>query len=210
MISTSNTSTLPDRNKLQHICKSISVLDAILSQEWVDRYFSYQRQWSEEEEFFEMRNGQGDSLMILFRNEGCIINGMTHEYYPKDKSKLTKGLPEVFAEFVFGEPVNSIGTTFCLWTTDNFKWQTGQIENLADGSSELLWIFDNEPQTYFNWAKDYYQDHFLSDAKSATVISDIYSQKVLTREMVLSIVNVLDDWGQLKNNLDEIGYSNII
>jgi hypothetical protein len=82
MISTTNLALLPNKLHLRQICKAISVLDAILSPEWVDRYYSYQSKWSENEEFCEMRNGQGDDMMILFREEGCVINGMTHEYYP--------------------------------------------------------------------------------------------------------------------------------
>lgn len=56
MISTKELN-LPDRQKLQTICKVISVLDAILSQEWEYRYYSYNNKWSENEEFFEIRDG---------------------------------------------------------------------------------------------------------------------------------------------------------
>lgn len=65
-----------------------------------------------------MRNGQGDELLILFRNDGCVINGMAHEYYPKDKAKLTIELPQIYHGFIFGEPVHSTGTTFCIWTNN--------------------------------------------------------------------------------------------
>ena len=62
---------LPNQNKLQTICKAISVLDAILSQEWQFRYYSYNKNWSDSEEFFEMRNGSGDQMLILFNQNGC-------------------------------------------------------------------------------------------------------------------------------------------
>jgi hypothetical protein len=206
MIATSNISTLPDRHRVQQICKAASVLDAILSQEWEYRYFSYQSKWSENEEFCEMRNGQGDHMLILFREEGCVINGMAHEYYPKNKDKLTKGLPGVFHEFVFGEPVNSIGTTFCLWTTDDANWQTGAIEDLDDGSNEMLWIFDGNPQTYVDWAKVYYEEALLLNRETTTVVGNIYAGKQLTKDMVLTIVKDLNDWEQLKIDLQEINY----
>ncbi|MCD7930494.1 MAG: hypothetical protein LUH15_03550 [Tannerellaceae bacterium] len=47
------------------------------SPEWEYRYYSYNRKWSDKEEVFEMKNGSGDQMLILFREEGCVINGFT-------------------------------------------------------------------------------------------------------------------------------------
>lgn len=206
MISTASLNALPDRYRLQQICKAASVLDAILSQEWQYRYYSYNSKWSDSEEFCEIRNGHGDHVLILFNSAGCVINGMTHEYYPKDKSKLTKGLPKVYDEFIFGEPVHTIGTTFCLWTAEDGRWQIGEVADFDDGSEERLRIFDGNPQTYINWAIDYYEDDFIVNENSARIVYDIYQGKELTKEMVLSISNKVNDWEQLKNDLIEIDY----
>jgi hypothetical protein len=191
-------SDLPDRHRLQQICKAGSVLDAILSREWESRYFSYQGQWSENEEFFEMRDSQGDHMLILFRNEGCVINGMVHEYYPKDKAKLTTGLPEVFHEFIFGEPVYSIGTTFCLWMTDEANWKTGVVDNSNNGSGEMLLMLDDNPQTYIDWATSYYEVDYLLNSEASAVVSDIYAGKLLTKDMVIAIVKDLTIGNSLK------------
>jgi len=75
-----------------------------------------------------MRNGSGEEMHVLFREDGCAINGFAHEYEEKYKAKLTYNLPEIFNDFIFGEPVTSIGTTFCLWTTELINWQIGQLE----------------------------------------------------------------------------------
>ena len=206
MISTKNYSLLPDRKSLKAICKAISVADAILSQEWEYRYYSYQSKWSEDEEFCEMRNGQGDHMLILFHNQGCVINGMTHEYYPKDKSKLTKGLPSIYNEFIFGEPVHSIGTTFCLWTNEESSWEIGDLDTFEDGSGEMLHIFDGNPQTYIDWAKQYYEDSFTIKADTTKIISSLYQGAMLTKSMVFSLVEKLDDWQQLADDLKEINY----
>ena len=69
-----------------------------------------------------LRNGSGEEMHVLFREDGCAINGFAHEYEEKDKGKLTDKVPAIFNEFIFGEPVTSIGTTFCLWTTENIQW----------------------------------------------------------------------------------------
>ncbi len=206
MISTVNYSILPSRDHLQKISKAISVADAILSQDWQDRYYSYQSKWSDNEEFCEMRDGEGGQMLLLFHPQGCVINGMDHEHYPKNKEKLTKGLPEIYNDFIFGEPVNSIGTTFCIWTNEIGLWQTGELDTFEDGSKELLYIFDGNPQTYIDWAKEYYEDGFTIKPDTLQVIASIYQGKPLTKSMVYSLVDNLDDWEQLIDDLNEINY----
>ena len=206
MISTKDFNLLPDRKTLQTICKAISVLDAIISQEWEYRYYSYNNKWADNEEFCEMRNGSGDQMLILFRQDGCVINGFAHEFEQQDKEKLTKNLPSIFDEFIFGEPVKTIGTTFCLWTTEQKKWQVGQIENYKDNSEEMLNIFDGQPQTYIDWATDYFEESYNESGIPLDTVSKIYSGQTLTKEMVFSVVDELEDWEQLETDLNEIGY----
>ena len=206
MISTKDYSLLPDRKTLQAICKAISVLDAIISQEWEYRYYSYNCEWAENEEFCEMRNGSGDQMLILFRQDGCVINGFAHEFEQDDKRKLTTNLPSIFDEFIFGEPVKTIGTTFCLWTTEQGKWTTGQVENYDDNSEEMLNIFDGNPQTYVDWATDYFEDCYIESGIPLDIVTKIYNGQALTKEMVLAIVDELEDWEQLEADLNEINY----
>ena len=211
MISTNNLTKLPGRETLQNTCKALAVLDAILCQEWEFRYYSYNHEWSENEEVFEMRNGEGDHMLILFRQEGCIINGFAHEYYdeeenPPSKEKLTKRLPTIFNEFIFGEPVKSIGTTYCIWTTGFENWQTGQIKNDDDGSEEMMSILDNNPQTYIHWATEYFEDSYKESGIPLETVNQIYNGKTLTKEMALSIVDELEDWQQLADDMKEINY----
>ncbi|MEO8404913.1 MAG: hypothetical protein ABI480_09965 [Chitinophagaceae bacterium] len=206
MISTSDYSLLPSLQQLQQACKAISVLDAIMSQEWQYRYYSYNSKWSDGEECFEMRNGGGDHMLILFRKDGCVINGMAHEYFPKDKSELTKGLPGIYDEFISGEPVSSLGTTFCLWTATEATWTVGEITDHEDGSEYLLAIFDGNPQTYMDWATEYYEIDFPNQNDSLKVITDIYKGTTLTKNMVLSLVDKLEDWEKLTQDLQDIDY----
>jgi hypothetical protein len=205
MISTASPINLPEWQRFKQICKSVSVLDAILSQDWQYRYYSYNSKWADGEEFCAMRNGHGDELLILFRAEGSVINGMAHEFYPKNKEKITKDIPDVFYEFMFGEPVHSTGTTFCLWNNNNL-WEIGELEDYNDGSADMLKIFDDNPQTYINWATEYYEDHFLINDKTIEIVSSIYHQRPVEKGMVLSVVTSLDDWTQLETDLEEINY----
>src|SRR5688572_20967044 len=107
MITTQNIQAMPGVESVKRICKAVAVLDAIICPDWEFRYYSYNSKWSENEAFFEMRNGEGSHMLILFREEGCVINGFCPECKQPGKSKLTAGLPEVFKEFIFGEPVKT-------------------------------------------------------------------------------------------------------
>lgn len=206
MISTKDFSALPDRISLQAICRAIATLDAIISPDWESRFYSYNAKWSAREEFFAMQNGEGDQLLVLFREDGCVINGFAPKAPLQEKRKLTRDLPFIFHEFILGEPVRSIGTSFCLWTTEPKNWQVGLIEDYEDHSARLLEILDGNPQTYVDWATVYYEAEDQENSIPLEVVTGIYEGQVLTKTMVLAIVDKVDDWGELQNDLKEIGY----
>jgi len=206
MISTKNLLLLPASEKLKNACKAMAVIDAILSQDWVYRYYSFNSAWSDEEEFFEMRNGEGDQVLILFREEGTVINGFAHEAEEADKNKLTHELPAVFHEFIFGEPVHSAGTTFCVWKNGEDKWKTGIVAANDDHSEELLSPLNAEPVTYRKWATAYFKGSYKESGIPIEIVSRIFNHEPLTKEMVLAIVDELQDWDQLIEDLIEISY----
>jgi len=197
---------LPDSGVLRNACKAMAVLDAILCQDWIYRYYSYNSEWSEDEEFFEMRNGEGDQLLILFKNEGTVINGYFAEAEQGDKMQLTDQLPEVFHEFIFGEPVNSAGTTFCVWKYGDEDWATGIPAESDDHSEELLSPLDANPATYIKWATEYFKGSYKEGGIPPDTVTRIYNQQALSREMVLTLVDRLEDWDQLTEDLTEISY----
>jgi hypothetical protein len=189
MISTKNLSSFPDRHRLYQICKSISVLDAIFAEEWADRYHSFNSKWAAGEEFFELRNGQGDHVLILFLANGCVVNGMAHEYYSADKARLTQGLPVKYHEFIFGEPVLSIGTTFCIWAGDNEAWIIGDVKDFND-----------------DWVVDYFEVDFADADAALKIVAQVYQGEVLTNDMIYTLNADFEHWQQLKDDLEEINY----
>ncbi len=240
--STTKLELLYPPNKIQQLCKSISAIEAIICQEWEYRYYSYQNNWSETEEFCEMRNGSGDQMLILFSNNGICINGFDHKSeisgwkrIPKKQKKsllqklfnnnnqeteliqeihngIVGNLPHVFHEFIFGEPVKSIGTTFCIWkTNDNSKWTKGYIDlpNLGeiDGSKYLLELLDGKAETYKKWAESYYEDEFAERELDLSAIQKIYDGDLITLDLIQKINPILEDLDKLKSDLDEIGYN---
>ena len=115
----------------------------------------------------------------------------------------SKDLDFIFNEFVFGEPVNSIGTTFCIWTTYNKKeqWKTGVLDNFDDNSEDMLTIFNADPKTYQDYAKEYFEKNIPLE-----IINKIYNGEKISKEIVLAINNNLNDWKQLEKDLNEIEY----
>jgi hypothetical protein len=206
MISTQDYSALPDAVTLKSLCKALAALDAINSPDWEYRYYSYSADWAEGEEVLTMRDGEGDEMLVLFCADGCVVNGFLHEYDQPDKAQLTRGLPACFDAFIFGEPVNSIGTTFCLWYTPAHGWQTGVLEDEDDGSEELLSIFDGNPETYAEWADEYYGDETDHSPIDVAAVAQVYQGATLTKELVLRIVDEVEDWTQLAEDLQAIGY----
>lgn len=202
MISTQNIESLPNKHILQKLCKAIASLDAVYSPDWHQRFYLYNSKWSENEEFFEMRDDEGNQVLILFNPEGCVINGFSKDFASRDLDVLTKGLPPMFGEFIFGEPVYSIGTTFCIWNIYD-HWHMGEIGFMVlDNSVFLLDIFDNNPQTYINWAKEHYKLNFIP----SDTVKQFYENKIIDNNAVLSLIPDFNKWGQLASDLTEIGY----
>jgi len=227
-ISTKNLELLPSIIDFQNLCKSISALEAIICPDWEYRYFSYNKNWSNAEEICEMRNGQGDQMLILFNQFGVLINGFAHEsqmngwrsvkvkkkesflnnlFNSKSKKEqviqniwkgVTEGLPKEFEEFIYGEPVKSIGTTFCIWQSKMYNyWQIGSIDfpndEYLDGSADLLQLLDNNPKTYKNWAEEYYEEQFENFELDLSTVTAIYNQCKINNEIVRKINPQLKD-----------------
>ncbi|MGL5276973.1 hypothetical protein SAMN04488018_11262 [Myroides marinus] len=212
-LNTTNRGNLPNPKELKELCKSLATLDAILCQDWEYRYYLYNHIWSDDEEFFQMRDGEGNDMVILFRNDGVVINGFDHELYDfeeslPNKEDLTAGLPSQYIEFIFGEYISGIGTTYCIWSDNNQQWTIGQVDNQQDGSDDQLYIFDNNPDTYINWATNYYFDEEEESmtAQKKEIIRQIYQGTTLTKEMILTLNPELEDWELLKEDIIEINY----
>jgi hypothetical protein len=220
---TSNLIALPEPDKLKNLCKSIAVLDAIISPDWEYRYFSYNADWDEGEELASMRDGQGDEYQILFNRHGAIINGFAHEsemngWLETDKGTIQKVWPGVledvpaeFHNFINTEPIPSVGTTFCIWRKhDMATWQTGKIlfpqDDYGDGSEDLLFMLNNNPETYKSWAEEYYDENFESGGIPIDVVKYIYDGLPVSREVVLQINPGFKDFSQLKEELNQIRY----
>lgn len=116
------------------------------------------------------------------------------------------GLPATFEEFIFGEPVKSIGTTFCIWQMNGDNaWKRGNVElpqdNLKDGSLDLLQLLDGKAETYCNWAETHYEIELDIEA-----IRQILEGTTITKKLVERLNPNLENYEKLNHDLDEIGY----
>ncbi len=76
------------------------------------------------------------------------------------------------------------------------------------------YIFDGNPQTYIDWAVDYFEigseneeDEGLVKTRINKTVSEIYEGKKLTKEMVLLLDKNFDDWKRLEEDLMDIAYN---
>lgn len=204
---------LPDVKGLKKLSQSLAMLDAIISPEWEYRYYSFDSKWSENEMTASMRNGSGDDYFILFNEHGAIIKGFAHEFpmspYAVEPKKVWQGIfesvPQEFASFL-SEPAFSIeDTTFCIWRKNNdLTWQIGETDYPqtanADGLADLLYILDGNPQTYQEFAEEYYEVEIeISDIK------EIYKHKPLSETLVKNL-NKEVSLEDLQRDGEEIGY----
>jgi len=208
MIGTKNLDTLPTIDNLRRLTQSLAMLDAILMPDWQWRYYSYNSKWSDSAAMASMRNGSGDDFFILFTTAGAIIGGVGHESEMNVEGQwpgVIDSVPAVFSDFT-NEPAFSVPhMTFCLWRlTDSPAWEIGPIKFPdgpdPDGSSDLLYILDGDPSTYYYWAASYYEKNCNIGA-----ITAIYNHEPLTPEIV-GALNPEITINDLAEDVMEIGY----
>jgi hypothetical protein len=215
MISTRDLSPLPDIPALKKLMQSLAMPDAILMPEWQYRYYSFNSAWSVGGQMGSMRDGSGDEWFCLYDASGAALKGFDHESlmspWANDDHTLWKGVldqvPAIFSSFL-NEPAFSMeNATFCIWRThQDSAWKVGDIgfpgeeDEDPDGSASLLSILDGNPETYKNWAEEYYERPV-----SLSAVQRIYQHEPLTIQLVKEL-NPEIEWETIKADSREIGY----
>lgn len=209
---------LPEIAVLREHCRSVAVVEAVLSSEWEYRYHSFNDHWSETESMASMRNGSGDEYSIVFSPAGAYIRGFDHESpmspYAEDGPwpGVLDDVPEVFRPCVeepaFSDEDGTPLATACMWReTGDDGWKTGTIDfpererEDPDGAGYLFQLLvDRSPETFQSWAEDYYGVPVALDA-----VRHIFSSRPLTIEVVHALNSeiVLAD---LSDDIAQIGY----
>jgi len=213
MVTKKRLDAIPNVEVLRKLCQSIATLDAIMSPEWEYRYYSFNSKWAEGEMMASMRDGSGDEYFILFNSQGAIMKGFAHEStmspWSSETEQVWRGVldqvPDEFAAFL-AEPAFSMeATTFCVWRrNEDPSWQIGDIqypeEEDPDGSEDLLVVLDGNPNTYREFAEQYYERSIPPD-----VVNSVYAQEPLQPDMIERL-NPEVSLESLRSALEEIDY----
>jgi hypothetical protein len=190
---------LPPPEKLERICKGLATLDAILSEEWEFRYYSFNAAWDSErgERMASMRNGVGDEWFILFTFEHVFVKAYWHEYMRHDPAEIYDGLPRAL-EPQRTEPAFSMDdVTFGGWHERGSGWVLrGSTEPLPQELTTLT----GEAEAYRSHAASYFEADVPLEA-----IEHVLAGRPLDAAIV-SRVGAGRTLGSLKNDLREIGY----
>lgn len=202
---------LPDIPDLIRISKALAMLDAILCADWEYRYYSFNSKWDPNDAsqmMGSMRNGEGDEYFIWFGKQGAAIKGYWIGIGGIGGALDT--VPKEFGEFLREPAFTMDETTFCFWRrTDDPGWSKGNLDAevdtedsiaQAEGAEELLSILDGDPQTYVDYARDYFEVEV-----DAGDVEQVYNLNPLTADLLnrLGSQRTLDE---LADDIAEIGY----
>ncbi|MGW0334580.1 hypothetical protein ACWD0J_22380 [Streptomyces sp. NPDC003011] len=177
---------LPEISVLREHCRAMAMLEAVLSPEWDDRYYTFDAHWATGKQLASMRNGSGDEFSIVFSAAGAYIRGFAHESrmspYVNDGPwpGVLDDVPEVFRAYVdepaFTDEDGLPLVTACAWReAGDEAWRTGTAVEFptshrvddegrsGSGSSDpdgAAYVFrllvDRSPQAFQEFAEDYY------------------------------------------------------
>jgi len=191
--------SLPPPRDLERICKGLAALDAMMSEDWQYRYYSFNHAWNTKakQRMASMRNGSGDEWFIVFESAGAFFKAFWHEYPHENVTKiysglLTKLLPQL------NEPAFSMKhVTFGGWH-DGTTWTLRG--NAVGPMQDQLEILTGDPERYRAYAADYFEVDLPVNA-----IAHVLAGKKLDAKLVKRITTerTLAD---LKGDLAEIAY----
>ena len=177
---------LPEPARLKMIMQSLAALDAIYSPELDYRYYSFDSNWSENEEMGSIRNGSGDTVFVLFNPHGCFVKGYAHEFQsshiPWDA--FYAGIPGVLADAAKEPAFSPENVSFCCWRLNsNDQWQSAiSHTDLDPDCFFLLQGLDGVAKTYNDFAADYYEV-----SPDLELISPVFHHQPMTRSWAKKI-----------------------
>ncbi|MBV2354096.1 hypothetical protein KUM39_06915 [Streptomyces sp. J2-1] len=209
---------LPSIADLRDKCRSLAMLDAILSPDWEGRYYSFNAVRADGEQMASMHNGSGDEYSIVFSAAGAYVRGFDHESPMSpfgNDGEVWPGVidevPELFRPFVeepaFTDHEGVPVVTACLWRGQtDARWHHGTIDFPEgavdpDGATRLFsLLIDRSPEAFQRFAEDYYEASIDLGA-----VSRVHALRPLSQELV-SLLNPEVSLASLAQDISEIGY----
>jgi len=154
---------------------------------------------------YRVDNGSGDTMFVIFSDEGCIIKGFDHESalspYAQDEEDVWPGIyddvPQGLLSLLDDPAFEKDDVTFCIWHgCDDAGWRQGDIETVDDddgGFGFLIGFLFPTAAGYVEWAQDYYETDF-----PAETIEAIYTGAEIDEAAVAKINPVRDTQAALR------------
>ena len=204
---------LPNVKTLKQLCKGEAVLDWIICGHEFEVYHTYYKVNEEEYEGYEAQWGHGfededgSSLSFYFIDKACLIvpSSSAEDSKGGDNHDFEKRIPKVFLPY-YRKNFSESDIPFVIYSLDGETWQC--VENFpVEEHIDKFEYISTDPMKYKEWAVEYLGDEgFLQEVMSEQTITDLYEGKVLTEEMVYSIVTEVHDWVDLETELNEMPY----
>jgi hypothetical protein len=191
---------LPSIHEMKKISQRMALLDALFEPEWEYRYYSFNKNWSPDQQMGSMRDGTGNHFFILFESDSIFVKVIEKE---SDNIAEIKRAVATFSDpatkegltELLNEPAFYTETASCLfWNTD------GSWKKLPAGGDlpEELKIFNNPVKEYDSHLETYFE---LSIDESE--LRKVFTSQI-TYDLLLSIRPDVD-FDQIREDIEEIG-----
>lgn len=197
----------PPPEEVERRALALAVLDAVLSPEWEDRCYSFDRAWSAGARMASARNGSGDEAFMLFSQGECVFKEFLHEA-PRRLSvsevRATAGTadqPLLLEEFL-AEPAFSMQSLTELgWYLPKARHWTVMHSSgaLTEGSLFRL-LFQGGGFQYAAWASDLFERPVRED-----VVELVFQSTPLT-PLLAQALNPEADWRSVHVEAAAMGY----
>jgi hypothetical protein len=198
---------LPPINQLISRCKALAALDLILSPDWQGRHYSFNSNWSENEEMASMRNGCGDEWWIVFHRDGwAALKGLGHESLAWSRhgetlsSALQLSFPSSLREFSTEPAFLWDQTSFAYYRTPgDANWiRANDLAGYSpedSGDTQLLAHVVGSSADYATFATDYYESDVAEQ-----IVAGVFALQPITT----AIVSTLNPSTSLENIAEEL------
>jgi len=179
-------------NYLKDKLKSLAIAEAIIEPEWEYRYFSYDSNWSNEEEMASMRDGSGGHWFVLFQDNQIGYKCISpNDGLIENIQEVEGRIPDKYREFI-EEPAFYRGEATAIWLLDGDDW-------IKYGKESVKYIIDLEQviewtaNDYKEWAEEYYEKDINIDALKSIFEHKISDNVVKKLNKELSLTDIAED-----------------
>ncbi|WP_189003859.1 hypothetical protein [Deinococcus malanensis] len=193
--------------------RALAVLDAVLSPEWEERYFSFDQDWSAGARMASARNGSGDEAFMLFSQGECVFKQFLHEVPQRLSLAEAQALTEVqgtagalgpsplLGEFLAEPAFSTEELTELGWYVPGVRhWVVMHPAGAVTEDSLFRLLFQGDALLYAAWAGDMFE---LPVPEAAAEL--VFRHAPLTPSLVQAL-NPEADWESAREEAAGMGY----